>query len=70
MHRDPLSIPKPLLSHVKKLASSKTQVLNENAKNKNSPFYKASDLWDTLTDIVVDSDTIGVLKIKRESAVF
>ena len=33
----------------------------ENAKYKNSSYYKASALWDTFTDNVVDGDTIRVL---------
>ena len=33
----------------------------KNSKYKNSPYYKAAKLWDTLPRIIKDSDTIGEL---------
>ena len=44
----------------------------ENAKYKNSPYYKAAKLWDSLPDNIRDSDMLGELKkhIRAFYAVF
>ena len=34
----------------------------QNVKYKNSPYYKAAKLWDTLGANIIDSSTVGELK--------